>query len=109
MSDRLIESGSDGEFVELADDLLDRVTQDYPSAPATVVRRSKQGSSAARRSLALEDGKFNGAMGSISAFTPQAQAAVRAVRLRSGITWPDWRTSSVKSAHDCISSRRSSL
>jgi hypothetical protein len=39
--DRLIESGSDGEFVELADDLLDRVTQDYPSAPATVVRRSK--------------------------------------------------------------------
>jgi AcrR family transcriptional regulator len=38
--DRLIESGSDGEFVALADDLLDRVTQDYPTAvPATVVRR----------------------------------------------------------------------
>ena len=44
--DRLIESGSDAEFVELADDLLDRVTQDYPTAvPATVVRRARKPSS----------------------------------------------------------------
>jgi AcrR family transcriptional regulator len=44
--DRLIESGSDGEFVELADDLLDRVTQDYPTAvPATAVRRARKPSS----------------------------------------------------------------
>ena len=41
--DRLIESGSDAEFVELADDLLDRVTQDYPTAvPAMVVRRARK-------------------------------------------------------------------
>jgi AcrR family transcriptional regulator len=32
--DRLIETGSDEEFVELADDLLDRVTQDHSIASA---------------------------------------------------------------------------
>jgi len=40
--DRLIDRGSDREFVELADDLLDRVTQDYPAVAATIVRRPKQ-------------------------------------------------------------------
>ena len=38
--DRLIESGSDEGFVELADDLLDRVTQDYPAVAPTPARRS---------------------------------------------------------------------
>jgi AcrR family transcriptional regulator len=38
--DRLIESGSDREFVELADDLLGRVIQDYPAVATAQARRS---------------------------------------------------------------------
>jgi AcrR family transcriptional regulator len=42
--DRLIESGSDGEFVELADDLLDRVTQDYPIVGSAGMHNTSRGS-----------------------------------------------------------------
>ena len=38
--DRLIESGGDGEFVELADDLLGRVIQEYPAVATKPARRS---------------------------------------------------------------------
>lgn len=38
--DRLIESGDTEGFVELADDLLGRVTQDYPAVATTPPRRS---------------------------------------------------------------------
>lgn len=41
--DRLIESGSDGEFVELADDLLARVIQEAPAGAATAEQRLKRG------------------------------------------------------------------